>query len=181
MSPAARDVMIQCTECVAETDSVAAVAQRMVTLNVAAMPICGEGDRLIGVITVRDIVITVVTQGHDPQQVTVAMVTEGGEVVTIGADDPLEDARRTMEEHQVRHLAVIDGHRLVGIISQGDLAKALPHDQTGQLVESIWKDSPPACETGRALRVRSGTTAAASRGRGVAAWPPIRSLVRIVR
>ncbi len=45
-----------------------------------------------------------------------------------------------MQEHQVRRLPVIDGHRLVGIISQGDLAKALPDDQTGQLVESISQD-----------------------------------------
>jgi CBS domain-containing protein len=60
--------------------------------------------------------------------------------VTIGADDPLEEAQRTMQEHQVRRLPVIDGHRLVGIISQGDLAKALPDAQTGALVESISED-----------------------------------------
>jgi CBS domain-containing protein len=91
-------------------------------------------------ITDRDIVIKVVAKGQDPQQVTVGTVAEGGEVVTIGADDSLEEARRTMEEHQVRRLPVIDGHRLVGIVSQGDLAKALPDDQTGQLVESISQD-----------------------------------------
>ena len=65
------------------------------------------------------------------------MTSTAGDVMTIGVDDPLDEARRTMEEHQMRRLPVIDGHRLVGIISQGDLAQALPDDQTGQLVESI--------------------------------------------
>ena len=56
------------------------------------------------------------------------------------ADDPLEEAQRTMEEHQVRRLPVIDGHRLVGMVSQGDLAKALPDARTGALVEAISED-----------------------------------------
>lgn len=71
---------------------------------------------------------------------TVATLADGAEVVTIGADDPLEEARRTMEQHQVRRLPVIDGHRLVGMVSQGDLAKALPDEKTGHLVESISQD-----------------------------------------
>ena len=115
----------------------ATAAQQMASLDVGALPICGEDDRLKGMITDRDIVIKVVAQGQDPQEVTVATVVDGSELVTIGADDPLEEVRRTMAEHQVRRLPVIDGHRLVGIISQGDLAQALPDDQTGQLVESI--------------------------------------------
>jgi CBS domain-containing protein len=137
MTSTARDVMTQGAQCVSENDTVATAAQQMASLDVGALPICGEDDRLKGMITDRDIVIKVVAKGQDPQQVTVSTVAGGGEVVTIGADDPLEEARRTMAEHQVRRLPVIDGHRLVGIISQGDLAKALPDDQTGQLVESI--------------------------------------------
>ena len=140
MTSTARDVMTEGAQCVSENDTVATAAQQMASLDVGALPICGEDDRLKGMITDRDIVIKVVAKGQDPQEVTVATVVEGGELVTIGADDPLEEARRTMEKHQVRRLPVIDGHRLVGIISQGDLAKALPDDQTGRLVESISKD-----------------------------------------
>jgi CBS domain-containing protein len=140
MSTTARDVMTEGVECVSENDTVATAAQRMASLDVGALPICGDDDRLRGMVTDRDIVVKVVAAGHDPQQMTVATLAEGSEVVTIGADDPLEEARRTMEEHQVRRLPVIDGHRLVGMVSQGDLAKALPDEQTGRLVESISQD-----------------------------------------
>jgi CBS domain-containing protein len=129
--------MTEGAECVSENDTVATAAQRMASLDVGALPICGDDDRLKGMVTDRDIVVKVVAAGQDPQQVTVGTLAEGSEVVTIGADDTLEEARRTMEQHQVRRLPVIDGHRLVGMVSQGDLAKALPDEQTGQLVESI--------------------------------------------
>jgi CBS domain-containing protein len=140
MSTTARDVMTEGAECVSENDTVATAAQRMAALDVGALPICGDDDRLTGMVTDRDIVVKVVAAGQDPNQVTVATLAEGSEVVTIGADDPLEEARRTMEQHQVRRLPVIDGHRLVGMVSQGDLAKALPDEQTGRLVESISED-----------------------------------------
>jgi CBS domain-containing protein len=140
MSTTARDVMTEGAECVSEHDTVATAAQRMASLDVGALPICGDDDRLKGMVTDRDIVVKVVAAGQDPQQVTVATLAEGSEVVTIGADDPLEEARRTMQQHQVRRLPVIDGHRLVGMVSQGDLAKALPDEKTGQLVESISQD-----------------------------------------
>jgi CBS domain-containing protein len=139
MTSTARDVMTEGAECVSENDTVATAAQKMASLDVGSLPICGEDDRLKGMITDRDIVIKVVAQGQDPQEVTVGTVA-GGEVVTIGADDSLDEARRTMEEHQVRRLPVIDGHRLVGMVSQGDLAKALPDEETGQLVESVSQD-----------------------------------------
>ena len=139
MTTTARDVMTEGAECVSENDTVTSAAQRMASLDVGSLPICGEDDRLKGMLTDRDIVIKVVAKGQDPGQVRAGQLAEG-EVVTIGADDPLEEVRRTMEEHQARRLPVIDGHRLVGIISQGDLAKALPDDQTGQLVESISED-----------------------------------------
>jgi CBS domain-containing protein len=140
MSTTARDVMTEGAECVSENDTVATAAQRMASLDVGALPICGDDDRLTGMVTDRDIVVKVVAAGQGPNQVTVATLAEGSEVVTIGADDPLEEARRTMEQHQVRRLPVIDGHRLVGMVSQGDLAKALPDEQTGRLVESISED-----------------------------------------
>ena len=136
----ARDIMTADAECVREDDTLVDAAQKMRQLDVGALPICGDDDRLKGMVTDRDIVVKVVAAGQDPQQMTVATLAEGSEVVTIGADDPLEEARRTMEKHQVRRLPVIDGHRLVGMVSQGDLAKALPDEQTGRLVESISED-----------------------------------------
>lgn len=64
-----------------------------------------------------------------------------GKPVTIGADDSLEEALRTMSEHQVRRLPVIDGHDLVGMLSQSDLAKSLPDDAAGDLIQAISRGS----------------------------------------
>jgi CBS domain-containing protein len=62
--------------------------------------------------------------------------------VTIGADDSVEEALHTMAEHGLRRLPVIDGHDLVGIVSQADVAKTLPEERIGELVEAIF--STPA-------------------------------------
>jgi CBS domain-containing protein len=59
--------------------------------------------------------------------------------VTIGADDSIEEALRTMTDHGVRRLPVIDGHDLIGIVSQADIAKNLPDDKVADLVEAISK------------------------------------------
>jgi CBS domain-containing protein len=79
-----------------------------------------------------------VADGADPSTVTADSFAEG-KPVTIGADDSVEEALRTMTEHGVRRLPVIDGHDLVGMLSQADIAKNLPDDQVAQLVESISK------------------------------------------
>jgi len=71
-----------------------------------------------------------------------AMSDDGGSLgegkpVTIGADDSVEETLRTMKEHGVRRLPVIDGHDLVGIVSQADIARNLPEGMVGDLVEAI--------------------------------------------
>lgn len=137
----ARDIMTPECKCVGENDSVLDVAKQLAELNVGAMPICGEDDRLKGMITDRDIVVKCVADGGDPSKVKVAELAEG-KPVTIGADDPVEEALRTMREHGVRRLPVIDGHELVGMVSQADVARNLPEEAVGDLVEAI--SSAPA-------------------------------------
>ena len=122
MADTARDVMTPDTQCIGENDSVVDAAKRLRDLNVGAMPICGEDDRLKGMLTDRDIVVKVLAEGKDPSSTRAGELGEG-KPVTIGADDSLDEALRTMTEHKVRRLPVIDGHDLVGIISQADLAR----------------------------------------------------------
>ena len=100
------------------------------------MPICGEDDRLKGMITDRDIVVKVLAEGRDPSATTAGELGEG-KPVTIGADDSVDEALRTMKEHKVRRLPVIDGHDLVGIVSQADLARSIDEGKVGDLVEAI--------------------------------------------
>src|SRR4051812_49499748 len=113
MSKKAREVMSDDCTCIGEGDSVLDAARRLKELDVGAMPICGEDERLKGMLTDRDIVVKVLAQGKDPAQTTAADVADQGEVVTIGADDSVDEALRTMIDHKVRRLPVIDGHDLV--------------------------------------------------------------------
>ena len=126
-----------CT-CVGEHDSLLDAAQQLARLDVGAMPICGDDDRLKGMITDRDIVVKVLAQGKDPSSTKAGEVGQGdGQTVTIGADDSIEDALRTMARHKVRRLPVIDGHECVGTISQADIATNIDEEKVGDLVEAI--------------------------------------------
>ena len=132
----ARDIMTSDPECIGENDTLVDAAKLMERLDVGALPICGEDQRLKGMVTDRDIVVKCIAKGGDPAQ-TVAGSLGEGKPVTIGADDDIRDALTTMEKNQVRRLPVIDGHDLVGIISQADIALSLSATQTGETVEAI--------------------------------------------
>jgi CBS domain-containing protein len=136
MSKTAREIMTGGTECVGENETIVEAAQKMKQLDVGALPICGEDDRLKGMVTDRDIVVKVLAEGKEPGRTRAGELGEG-KPVTIGADDSAEETLETMRRHKVRRLPVIDGHRLVGIVSQGDVAKELGNEQVGELVEAI--------------------------------------------
>ena len=136
MAKSARDVMTQGAECVGENESLIDAAKKMAELDVGALPICGEDDRLKGMLTDRDIVVKALAQGKDPGSTNAGEFGEG-KPVTIGADDSVDEALSTMVEHKVRRLPVIDGHDLIGIVTQGDLASEIDEEKVGDLVEAI--------------------------------------------
>jgi CBS domain-containing protein len=136
MGKTARDVMTGGAECVGENDTLIDAAKRLAELDVGAMPICGEDNRLKGMLTDRDIVVKALARGKDPGDTRAGDLAEG-KPVTIGADDSVEEALRTMKDHKVRRLPVIDGHELIGIVSQADLAKNIDEEEVGELVEAI--------------------------------------------
>src|SRR3954447_8006389 len=133
MSKTARDVMTGGAECIGEKDTLVDAARKLAELDVGAMPICGEDNRLKGMLTDRDIVVKALAQGRDPSSTPVGEFAEG-KPVTIGADDPVDEALRTMAEHKVRRLPVIDGHELVGVIAQADNAPNIDQDNVRDLV-----------------------------------------------
>lgn len=132
----AREIMTPGAECIGENQSLEEAARKMRDLDVGALPICGENNRLQGLLTDRDIVVRCLAIGTDPRAVKAGQLAQG-KPVTIGADDSVEAAVDTMQAHQVRRLPVIDGHDLVGMISQADIARHLPEDRVGELVELI--------------------------------------------
>jgi CBS domain-containing protein len=132
----AREIMTGRAECVGENETLEAAARKMKDLDVGSLPICGEDNRLKGMLTDRDIVVKCLAEGGDPRTATAGQFAEG-KPVTIGADDSIEEAIRTMQDHQVRRLPVIDGHNLVGVVSQADIARNYPEDRVGELVAFI--------------------------------------------
>lgn len=134
--PTARDIMTRDVSCVREQDDIRTAARRMAEVGVGSLPICGDDNRLKGVLTDRDIVVKVLAQGRDPGSVTAGELAQG-EAVTIGADDDAAEILQTMGKHKVRRLPVIDGHDLVGIVAQADVARALPDPHAGDLLEAI--------------------------------------------
>jgi len=136
MPMTAREIMTPGADCVRTEETVSTAARKMKDLGVGALPICGEDDRLAGMITDRDIVLNCVAEGMDTTQVRVADYA-GDEVVTIGADDSVDEALATMAKAGVRRLPVIDGHDLVGIVSQADIARNLPDDKVADFLQAI--------------------------------------------
>jgi len=138
MGKTARDIMSTDCTCIGENDSLVDAAKLLAEKNVGAIPICGEDDRLKGMLTDRDIVVKAIAQGKDLSTTRAGELGQGdAKTVTVGADDAIEEALRTMSRAQVRRLPVIDGHRLVGIIAQADIARNLDEDKVGELVEAI--------------------------------------------
>jgi CBS domain-containing protein len=132
----ARDIMTPDATCAGENESLADVARKMTNLDVGSLPICGEDDRLKGMITDRDIVTKAIAQGRDPGSVRAGELGRG-KPVTIGADDDVTEVLSTMAQHKVRRLPVIDGHKLVGIVAIADVARALPDRPVGDLIDAI--------------------------------------------
>jgi CBS domain-containing protein len=138
MGQSIRDVMTSNPNTIDAEKPVAYAAKMMKEEDVGLAPIV-EGDKLVGMLTDRDIAIRIVAEGRNPDQVKVRDVASK-QVVTIDPQQDLDEALRIMAKHQVRRLAVVekDG-RLVGVVAQADIAREGDDTRTGQLVEEISK------------------------------------------
>jgi CBS domain-containing protein len=139
MPSTAREIMTGGVDCIGENETVTEAARKMAQLGVGALPICGEDDRLKGMLTDRDIVVKVIAEGKDPNSCRAGELAQG-KPVTIGADDSLEELVRTMAQHEVKRVPVIDGHRLVGVVSESDVAGSAPPELVVKLVTGVFGD-----------------------------------------
>jgi CBS domain-containing protein len=136
MGKSIREVMSS-NPCAIEADKPVAYAARMMKDEDVGLAPVVEGDRLVGTLTDRDIVVRVVAEGKNPQSVTVREVAST-EVVTVDPQQELDEALQLMASKQVRRLPVVEGDgRLVGVLAQADIAREAEDKQTGQLVEDI--------------------------------------------
>jgi len=131
-----RDVMTPNPTTVEPSTLVLEAAKVMKQQDVGPVPVT-DGDRLVGVVTDRDIVLRVVADGKDPQSTTVGEIASS-DLVTIDPQQNLDEALRLMAQHQVRRLPVVeeDG-KLVGILAQADIALEGADQRTGEVVEQI--------------------------------------------
>ncbi|GAA1169615.1 CBS domain-containing protein [Kitasatospora gansuensis] len=134
----AGDIMHTGAECVTEQQTLADAARIMKERDVGALPICGENQKLLGILTDRDIVLKCVAEGLDPSTVSAGELAQGRPMV-VEADEDVEQVLRVMEQHLVRRLPVINhpDHKLVGMISEADIARGLPQERVAEFVTTI--------------------------------------------
>ena len=129
------DVMSTDVETVRPDQMVREAARFMLQADAGSIPVT-EGNRLVGMITDRDIAVRGVALGYGPETPVSELMTSG--VVSAQADELIEEAARKMGEAQVRRLPVIDhDQRLVGIVSLGDLARETDEETAGQALEGV--------------------------------------------
>ena len=131
-----RDIMTAGVTCIDEHESLAVAAQHMRDLDVGALPICGDDDRLHGMLTDRDIVIKAIAAGLDPTTTTAGQLAQGS-AYYVDADASVEEMVDVMEEHQIRRLPVMENQRLVGVVAEADITRHLPEYAIVRFVKAI--------------------------------------------
>ena len=141
MSKLAKEIMTPAPQCCSGETTLNEVANLMVEADCGEIPVTDASNRLIGVITDRDIVCRVVAKGKNPSAVTAAeCMTEP--VVVVNEDTTLEDVLAVMEENQIRRVPVVDASGCCcGIIAQADVALCAGESKAGELVREVSKDS----------------------------------------
>jgi CBS domain-containing protein len=117
--PQVRDLMVSDVVTIEPGSGVVDAAKRMIQEEKGPLPIV-EGNQPVAIVTDRDIIAHVVAEGRDPNSVTVDDIATH-ELVTIGPDQDVDDARELMVQHELDRILVVEGDRLVGIISEADI------------------------------------------------------------
>ncbi|MFJ2604440.1 CBS domain-containing protein [Streptomyces sp. NPDC091279] len=133
----AGDIMHRGAQWIPAHETLDRAAQLMRELNVGALPISDENERLCGILTDRDIVVGCVAMGHDPAKITAGEMARGTPR-WITSDADVDDVLQEMRDYQIRRLPVIEDKRLVGMISEADLAAHLTEDQIAGWAESVY-------------------------------------------
>jgi CBS domain-containing protein len=138
------EVMTRGVECTRPDAPVREAAARMKDLDVGVLPVCGDNDRLVGMLTDRDVTVRATAEGSDPGATRVRDVMTP-DVIYCFDDQDVAEAARLMKEHQVRRLVVLNrDKRLIGIVSLGDLAVETGDEVlAGNTVEAVSQPAQP--------------------------------------
>jgi CBS domain-containing protein len=132
-----REIMTREVEIVHPDDSLQTAAQKMRYRDVGFLPVC-DGDRLIGVLTDRDIALRATAEGVDPSK-SLSKEWVTNPVVYCFEDQDVDEAAQLMREHQIRRLVILgrDDRRLVGVVSLGDLATNVEEKKSGEVLQEV--------------------------------------------
>jgi CBS domain-containing protein len=139
MAKSVRDAMTESPRSIGASASVVEAARLMREEHIGSLPITDD-EKLVGIITDRDITTRVVAEAADPNTTSVEDVYSR-DLISVEPDQDLDEALQLMARHQVRRLPVVENDRLVGIVAQADIALAENETKTGQLVEAISEPS----------------------------------------
>ena len=133
-----RDVMTTGVETVAPGDTIRFAAEKMEALDVGSLPVC-DGERLVGVVTDRDLAVRAVANGRDPNR-TAVVEAMTPELVYALEEQGIDDAVELMREHEIRRLPIVDDRRrLVGIVALADLATRSGATMASEALEGVSK------------------------------------------
>ncbi len=129
------EVMTRNVQTVRPDQPVKEAAKFMLSEDAGAMPV-SDGDRLIGMITDRDIAVRGVARGYGPETPVRELMTD--EIICAREDDDVEEVATKMSHAQIRRLPVIDANdRLCGIVSLGDLSRETDDESAHQALEGV--------------------------------------------
>ncbi|MFH9132558.1 CBS domain-containing protein [Streptomyces sp. NPDC017524] len=138
----AKDIMHNGARWIPAHETLDRAAQLMREHNVGALPVSanGDSDRMVGIITDRDIVVGCVAKGHDPAKVTAGDLAQGTPR-WIEAEADVNAVLEEMQTHRIRRLPVVENKKLVGMISEADLAQHLTEEQIAGWAEKVYSRS----------------------------------------
>ncbi len=157
----AREIMHPGAECVPESETLDRAAQMMRDKQVGSLPICGTDNKLKGIITDRDIVVKCIASGKDPSRVTAGELAQGTPVY-VESDASEDEVLKLMEKNKVRRVPVMEDRKLVGMISEADIAQHLSDEKLAHFVATITKAPPTK------VSVKAGSSKAGAKGRSPA-------------
>ena len=138
-----KEVMTRGVVCARPQDTLQAAAARMKSLDVGSLPVCGDQDRLVGMITDRDVTVRATAEGESPKYVQVKDIMTP-EVFSCFEDDDTNEAARQMKDRQIRRLVVLNrDKRLTGIVSLGDLAVEGDRRQAAEALRGVSEPAVP--------------------------------------
>ena len=117
--PQVRDLIVSSVVTIEPGTSIVDAARRMIQEEKGPLPVV-DGDSPVAMVTDRDIIARVVAEGRDPNSVKVEDIATH-ELVTIGPDQDVEEARQLMDQHELDRILVVESDRLVGITSEADV------------------------------------------------------------